>query len=84
MSTHGPARHELGELAEEWPGLVDRVEAFGLTQRQWTFFMAQMRRPSSSNRPMILPMTCFCTASGLMIERVRSIATETSQNGGPD
>src|SRR5574338_458100 len=33
---------------------------------------ATIRRPAFSKRPRICPMTFFFTASGLMIERVRS------------
>jgi hypothetical protein len=37
---------------------------------------ATILRPAASKRETILPMTFFATASGLMMERVRSMAIE--------
>jgi hypothetical protein len=42
---------------------------------------AMMRSPAFSNRARISPMTFFFTASGLIIERVRSSAIQILRYG---
>jgi hypothetical protein len=43
-----------------------------------TIFDARMRRPAASSLPVTPPITFLATASGLMIEKVRSMAMGVS------
>jgi hypothetical protein len=51
---------------------VNTIKALGLGTRE--LLQATTVRPAFSKRAMIWPITFLATASGLMMERVRSIA----------
>jgi hypothetical protein len=63
--------------------LWNRVEAFASRSDKWTFFMRRCGGlpPRTADD---LADDLLLTASGLDDRKSRSIATETSQNGGPD
>ena len=75
LHQHRAGNHEIDQVLEERALAVHRVEAFGLARA--TGASCARRRSSArrlSKRARIWPIAFFFTASGLMMERVRSTA----------
>lgn len=68
------ADHRLDEFAKERTLLVHGVKVSARARVICTRFCATMRRPAFSMRALIAPVRLRRVASGLRIEKVRSIA----------
>jgi len=74
-----PARdHEIHELAEERPLPVHAIESLGLRAADRNALLRDDAQPACSIIALIAPVRLRAVASGLMIEKVRSIAIRSS------